>query len=144
MLFDHLNDSSHASGNANLRKMANFIATISQDVFSMTQYRTAGDKLEHKCNTVGCVIGHCTLLDEPKNLLKDPLDPNSIDFSRWSERFCGVEDMSDKWLWCFSPLWASVDNTPAGASKRIHWLLDHGLPIDFVRQMEGDVKLCYI
>lgn len=143
MLFDHLNDNNLASGNANLRKMANYIATIPQEVFSMSQYRTAGDRLEHKCNTIGCVIGHCTILDEPKNLLIDPLDKNSIDFPRWSEKFCGIADMSDEWLWCFSPLWMYIDNTPTGASKRIYWLLDYGLPDDFMAQLDGKVKPCY-
>lgn len=124
----------------NLQRMADHIRTVPQEKFDMDVYRD-NDSLSHECNTVGCVIGHCTVLD------KEPLPPLSyicIDFTVWSERFTGIDSVADAWHWCFSSHWSHVDNTPTGAALRIEWLLNNGLPENWDEQMNGQEPLCYL
>lgn len=127
----------------NLKRMAEYIATIPQDKFDMKYFREPGGSCEtHECNSVGCVIGHCTILDDWDNISKDI--NGRINFSAWSRQFAGLDGFSDEWVWCFSDEWKTVDNTPIGASKRILWLIKNGLPDDWCDQMLGESRLCYL
>jgi hypothetical protein len=124
----------------NLQRMADFIRTVPQDKFSMREYRS-GDITLQECNSVGCVVGWCTLLDKKENipLYKD----GNIDFEEWSIKFTGMGSFSNRWDWCFSMDWCYVDNTPEGAALRIEWLLNKGLPEDWDEQMRDRTSLCY-
>jgi|APGre2960657404_1045060.scaffolds.fasta_scaffold09785_5 hypothetical protein len=121
----------------NLQRMADYIRTIPQAMFSMRSYRFA-DETTKECGSIGCVIGHCTVLDT--NPL--PTKPNgSINFNKWSD--CFTETNTEQWLWCFGASWCSSDNTPDGAADRIEWLLKNGLPDDWEEQLMGKFPLCY-
>ena len=61
----------------------------------------------------------------------------------YSERIFGIEFGTDKWDWCFSGLWHKTDNTPEGAADRIEWVLENGLPDNWLEQMCGKDPLCY-
>jgi hypothetical protein len=124
----------------NLLKMAEYIATVPQEMFDMEQYRDEFDERYPKCNTVGCVIGHCTVLDRLENI---PTFNNKICFVQWSQEFTGINVSSEEWDWCFSWKWAQSDNTPTGASKRIKYLIEHGLPENWKEQMNGEAELIY-
>ena len=121
----------------NLQRMADYIRTIPQAMFSMRSYRFA-DETTKECGSIGCVIGHCTILDT--NPLPRCLD-GTIDFCEWADSFTCVTN--DEWLWCFAGFWAGIDNTPTGAADRIEWLLKNGLPDDLEEQSMGKVPLCY-
>jgi len=124
----------------NLNRMADYIETIPQDRFDMHTFRT-GESVNHECDSVGCVIGHCTILD------KNPLPMHRfgyIDFDSWSSDFTGLDSFSDEWRYLFFGLWTAVDNTPTGAAKRIRYLIEHGLPEDWHEQIEGKAPLSYI
>jgi len=124
----------------NLNKMADYIETIAQDRFDMGKFRT-GEKVDHECDSVGCVLGHCTILD--KNPL--PLDSSGdIDFSAWSLDFTGLNPDSDECHYLFAGLWDSADNTPTGAAKRIRYIIEHGLPEDWYEQTRGRAPLSYL
>jgi len=119
----------------NLRLMAEYLLTIPPEMFDMLHFR---DRCETtaKCGTVGCVLGHCTVLDPNPELI--PLyDNGGIHFGEWSEKFTGLPVGSDKWNFCFSHQWAEFDNTPKGASDRILMLLDSGIPSDWEDRMLG-------
>jgi hypothetical protein len=121
----------------NLQRMADYIRTVPKEKFSMIFYRTKGQD-SRECNSIGCVIGHCTVLD-PRPL---PIDPfGNIEFDEWSFDFTGVD--SSEWGWCFHSDWSTRDNTPTGAADRIEWLLNHGLPKNWEEQMRGYEPLCY-
>jgi len=126
----------------NLNKMADYIETIPQDRFDMGKFRT-GEYKERECASVGCVLGHCTVIDE--NLL--PIDhDNNIDFPNWSLEFTGLHPFYhlEKWQYLFSSDWSYVDNTPVGAAKRIRHFLEQGLPQDWRMQMIGKAPLSYL
>ena len=123
----------------NLQRMADYIRTIPQEKFNMVAWRD-GDTNKHECDSVGCVVGHCTVLDKIENIPFTSL--GSIDFTRWSEDFTGIYTR-EEWNWCFSDEWHEVDNTPEGAALRIEWLLEKGLPEDWEEQMNSEVPLCY-
>lgn len=126
----------------NLQKMSDYIRTIPIKKFNMRIYRKGkGSKaLTHECQSIGCVVGHCTVLDS-KPL---PLRNNAIDFLNWSSDFTGIRFSKPEWDWCFSALWVHRDNTPEGAALRIEWLLKNGLPEDLDEQMYGEGPLCYL
>lgn len=132
----------------NLLRMAEYIENIPQDRFDMGAYRSNMlDKTKHACGTIGCVIGHCTVLDDIENIptLASSLGvkPNTIDFSGWSESFTGLRHFSHGWSWCFGGEWADVDNTPKGASDRIKYFVKHGVPKNYKKQMKGRYPLVY-
>ena len=126
----------------NLQRMADYIKTIPQENFDMSQYRDYDDYRSMECKSIGCVIGHCIVLED-KNIALPRTSDGEIMFSSWSEKFTGLDAVSDEWDWCFNGLWEKSDNTAIGASKRIEWMLNHGLPKNWIKQMYGEEKLCY-
>jgi len=128
----------------NLRKMAEYIRTIPENLFDMQIFRAPGNYKEVECNSVGCVIGHCTHLDAD-NVLRNytRFHDDSIRFHKWAEDFTEMGMYSASFQWCFDSEWADVDNTPEGAARRIEWLIDKGLPKNWQSQMEGKASLCY-
>lgn len=125
----------------NLLRMAEYIATVSQGRFDMEKFRDDFNYESYECKFAGCVIGHCTILDKYEDIPK--FEDGAINFVLWSERFTGISPFSSAWDWCFSWEWATSDNTSIGASKRIKWLVENGLPKNLMEQMSGKAKLCY-
>jgi len=124
----------------NLKLMADYIETVAQRKFNMRIFRT-GQRTAHECGSVGCVLGHCTVLD--KNPL--PMDYiGDINFSAWSLEFTGLYPDSDEWDYLFASDWDAVDNTPKGATKRIRYFLLRGLPHNWYEQMKGIEPLSYM
>jgi len=95
------------------------------------------DEGEYTCGTAGCAVGHAPLAGIPPKLGEDWTDYCDRTLVRW------LADFTDEWQWCFGSEWASVDNTPQGAGKRIMYMLKHGVPVDWQDQMDGDAPLCY-
>lgn len=115
----------------NLLRMADYIETIPQEQFGMGMYRMGIEvTTTQKCGTVGCVIGHCTILDTPENFkrFKRAGLRGTMDFKNWSREFTGITAFSDTWNYLFSGNWEKIDNTPQGAAKRIREVVEHGLP----------------
>ena len=88
----------------NLKRMFNHILkNVPEEKLKMILYRY-GDEFSHECDSVGCVIGHCIILDEWENVPKYIFN-QKINFSEWSEQFTSLEYLSDNWIWCFSGEW---------------------------------------
>jgi hypothetical protein len=126
----------------NLQRMADYIKTIEPKDFSMNLYRDKSNFFNINCNGIGNVVGHCTILDE-KNINKNYKDEFGIAFREWGRNFIGLKAHSDRWDWCFSHKWFTVDNTPIGASKRIEYLINHGLPHNWEEILNGYEPICY-
>jgi len=149
----------------NLNKIADYIETVPQYKFDMRRFRTeehaddieiipddpqekvdisaylAGQKTAHECGSVGCILGHCTILDErplPLNYLGE------IDVYVWSFEFTGLDPKSIGWCYLFAGFWTYGDNTPTGAASRIRHFLEKGLPDDWRDQMLGRTPLSYM
>ena len=125
----------------NLQRMADYIRTIPQGKFDMQVWRN-GQEEKAECDSVGCVIGHCTVLDA-ENIEKFIGFWDKIDFDTWSEFFTGIDTGSAKWYWCFDADWHYRDNTPEGAALRIEWLIKNGVPENWKSQLNGEAALCY-
>ncbi len=123
----------------NLKLMADYIETVPPEMFDMRTFRDRGFETEIKCNSVGCVIGHCVHLG-PEFVI---ITCGKIEFMFWSIRFTGLHYQQDQWKWCFDSNWDEFDNTPTGAAKRIRWLIANGLPENWEEQMNGIDPLCY-
>lgn len=126
----------------NLQKLADFIKTVPQEIFDMTHIRI-GQTDKPECDSVGCVIGHATILWKEEDLPRNEVS-GTINFPLFWREFSGLDlNVFDASYWIVSATWRDVDNTPLGASKRIEWLLNHGVPENWDEQMKGNAKLCY-
>lgn len=88
----------------NLKRMYNHILlNVPQEKINMKVYRGENDFFNHECGTVGCVLGHCTILDKYENI---PFNKNNeILFDEWCKNFTGLGNYSINWDWCFSGFW---------------------------------------
>jgi len=132
----------------NLLKLADYLSKFQETIerrFDMSSFDRSRSphSTQPVCGSVGCAIGHGPYAGIPK------LDGESW-IVYWQRVFMSPEhfdcsdDGTDPWSWCFSEEWASIDNTAAGAAKRIYWLLDHGLPYNADDQLSGNAPLCYV
>lgn len=128
----------------NLIRMVNHLKTIPSKHFSMVRYRDKHNEKEHECNSVGCAIGHCVQLDEPQNVPRSDYGSSNILFIAWSRQFTGLSCLSVEWEWCFSGCWAYSDNTPVGASMRILYMLENGVPEGWDISLAKDAESCFI
>jgi hypothetical protein len=128
----------------NLEILAQLLDKLPQDGFSMLDYAQDEDEesinpYAHDCMTVGCAVGH-----GPAAGL--PVHRSDKDWTLYSERVFGLKPWGDtefSWDWCFHQGWLYIDNTPAGASKRIRHLIQHGLPQDALEQRRGRAPYVY-
>jgi len=108
----------------NLQKMADYIKTIPQQSFDMSIYREEYNYYDPECESVGCIIGHCTIIDK-ENVKANYVDDLSgeIDFHKWSEQFTGLKSISPEWNFLFSMDWKDVDNSIKGAVQRLEYII---------------------
>ena len=125
----------------NLLRMADHIEKVPQERFNPEIYRGRSDDFTPECNSVGCTIGHCAILDKWENVPRN--DFGNIQFFTWSRQFTGVMSLSE-WKYLFDPNWHKTDNTPTGAAKRIRYFVENGLPEDWEEQINGTAPLSYI
>jgi hypothetical protein len=124
---------------ANLEKLAQYLLSDNLKAkFDMSRYTQDGWMSGHDrtdCGTVGCAAGHGPYAGIRKN-----------EYETWEEyieRVFDLDSFSVEKRWCFGSPWAYTDNTPEGAGKRIIYMLKHGVPVDFSKQMSGKSPLCY-
>ena len=113
----------------NLKRMFNHVLeNVPEKMIRMECFRSSDDKTSHHCNSVGCVIGHCIILDDWENI---PKFHDEIVFSEWSSIFTGMDCnlLSDEWKWCFGALWP---NDKEQILLRLKYLIDNQkLPDDW-------------
>ena len=124
----------------NLLRMADYSETIPQERFDVEIFREDNNHNTHECKSVGCTIGHCTILDKYDNV---PLFRGLINYVQWSYQFTGISKVSE-WEYLFSADWKDVDNTPTGAAKRIRHFVENGLPDNWEEQINGKATLGYV
>lgn len=113
----------------NLKRMYNHVLTVPEELLSMSSWRKDDLCIEPECNTVGCVIGHCIVLDTS---IIERTGRYKIDFLLWSERFTGLDYINDGTMWAFlfSSMWGT--NTKKQILARIKEVIFEGkLPIEF-------------
>ena len=108
----------------NLKRIFNYILlNVPEEKLDMSHFRLYGDLNSHECKTVGCVIGHCTILDDFEKIPKN--QNGEIYFEKWSENFTGLDFYSDEWEWCFSSGWSKyyITKTKEQILLRIKFLI---------------------
>ena len=102
---------------------------VFQEVFNMLFYREDPDNVlsyfnlveSPICNSVGCAVGHCTVLD-PKGFSEFVKD-NEDAFYNWSISFFELD--KKQWDYLFSSHYYYSDNTIEGCVSRIQYLIDN-------------------
>ena len=86
----------------NLKRMFNHVLeNVPEEKIQMSFFRNT-DYKSHECKSAGCIVGHCTILD---NFYIIPKHENGdINFEKWSHLFTGIYP-SLKWSWLFSSFW---------------------------------------
>ncbi len=86
----------------NLGRTREHIANVSASMIKMESYRDRPPTKEKpECDTVGCIVGHATILDA-YNVIKNFTDRyGGIDFTSWSEEFFGIHRTSYLWNYLF-------------------------------------------
>ena len=105
----------------NLKRMYNHILeNVPEEKIFMKDFRDDADLNSHECKSVGCVLGHCTILDDFEKIPK--YYDGDINFFKWSENFSGLTSLSENWDWCFSGKWS---NNKEQILLRIKYLIDN-------------------
>ena len=126
----------------NLLRMADYIEKVPQEKFDMDAFRI-GTYRTPECNSIGCVIGHCTVLDA-KNVMKNFVrEDGTIRFWEWSLDFTGINNDMDEWNFLFGSDWNRTDTTQTGAAKRIRYFVEKGLPDNWLDVMDGKYPIPY-
>lgn len=126
----------------NLLKIANYSKDILPIVFDMGMCRKMETVVTPVCTTVGCILGHCTILDAA-NVIKNHMTGGEIDYLGWAEDFTGLQTTSREFQWLFSARWVRVDNTPTGAARRIKNFVAYGVPNNMEAIMAGKAPINY-
>lgn len=119
----------------NLQKLTSFLAhgELPKEVeFDMGCY-TDGDERSTTCGSAGCAIGFAPFAGIRKF--------TSEQFGPYADRTLIHYGMAAR-LWCFSPSWVGVDDTPKGAAKRIQYFLDNGID-KWSGNYDADAKRLY-
>lgn len=119
----------------NLKRAFNHVLlNVNETMFDMGHYRKGDfgcgfiiDKTPHECNTVGCIIGHCTVLDTIDNFYE------CLDFTEWTRSFFVISEFSDEGLFLFSSYWS--DNIQSSTKEQA--LLRLAYFIDFQKLPDG-------
>lgn len=132
----------------NLLKLADYLSKFQaapERQFDMSVFDPSrkAHSTQSTCGSVGCAIGHGPYAGIPKQCRESWIHYWQRVFLP-PKHFDCFADETDPWAWCFSEDWVSMDNTAAGAAKRIYWLLDHGVPDDADDQISGNAPLCYV
>lgn len=92
-----------------LKKMYNHLLTVRDEDFYIRVYRLSeNDKTTPVCNSVGCVIGHCTAIDAT-NVMKNYMKPSGeISFFQWSLEFLQISAHDSVWEFMFGSDWSEV------------------------------------
>lgn len=124
----------------NLEKLAAYLERYAAETghsvrFEMGQFCDVNHYYDSiQCGTIGCAVGH-----GPEAGVEKWMDEWWYEYVE--RAFTGGDD--DVYCWLFDDGWKYNDNTPLGAAKRIRWYLRHGVPDDYLEQMEGESPLCY-
>jgi hypothetical protein len=109
----------------NIYNAIQYMKTVDPKWFDMASYRD-GEERTHQCKSVGCIIGHCTILD-PNPLPVYDYSRN-IDFTTWSSEFFDLEANTGIWDFLFSSDWAEYPKSRSlkQAIRRMKYVYKHG------------------
>ena len=122
-----------------LKQLRNLIIQVPNDLFDMSYFRKAWDVSRlHECKTVGCLLGHSTVLDLPENVDKFRNENGFIDFKKWGESFYEMEIGTNAWDFIFNGFWSWTPQTKNKyhAIYRIQKILDGYKPNLFKMELE--------
>ena len=133
----------------NLKLAYEHMKTIDPSHFDISIYRKSGERSKYTCNSIGCIIGHCTILVPYESLpiIDSPFrhgEIGDINFTKWSEDFFGVKSFSEEWCFVFDSEWGDSEYTKTleQALKRMEYVLandgqvPHGWGADYSWTMD--------
>ena len=111
-------------------------------------FHPSSENEEHKCGSTACAIGHFAVMRgyEAKEVgvyvTENTVgengfisDGNRMRWADFSDSIIGVASDGRQriiWNWIFSSHWVRFDNSALGVAARIEYLLEHGIPYEFL------------
>lgn len=118
-----------------LKRWRDYLANVPDELVELEYYRK-GQKKSPICDSVGCVVGHCTGLYQENELPRDRY--GLIDFNLFSFNLLGVVSTSENvWKFLFDSEWGYNYNPETwGTQKsfalhRMDYVLKHGDAPDY-------------
>lgn len=150
----------------NLKILRDYLKyNVAQTNFNMSWYRKTNEDLptefwsKNKCGTAGCALGWAPFAEglepiEAHFIFAESSESEERSYLNWTAyaeyHFPAIGmDVSPKgkvnefFNWLFSASWFKTDNSIEGAVARIDYLLENGLPDDYLEQMYGQNPLSY-
>lgn len=113
-----------------LKRWRDFTETIPAEMIAMECWRQ-GSRFTPKCDSVGCIVGHCTGLYQADELPRD--NYGIIEFNEVTSRFLGITSTAkDVWKFLFDSAWGyqyytdTCGTQKAFALHRMDYVLKHG------------------
>jgi hypothetical protein len=128
----------------NIYNAIQYMKTVDPKWFDMASYRD-GEETTHQCKSVGCIIGHCTILDP--NPLSVHGYSDDIDFSTWASEFFDLNVCTALWDFIFSSYWAEYSKSKSlkQAIRRLKYVYKHGnVPEGWNGDFEKTTLLYYL
>lgn len=112
----------------NLKRMRDHLLTVPEESFDMRCWKNEIKFEGGGCETIGCVIGHCAIIDEEnvtENYTKETGDsfPPHIDYLGWSSEFTGIDYGCATWRYMFAPEWNNYESTVKQAIGRMNRII---------------------
>ena len=123
----------------NLQRMRDHLDKVDPDKFTMGCFRQ-DRSTTHECNSVGCILGHCFILEEnPEDYIIHITEGyETISYPDWLYFFTGIKTWSDEGVYLFGAQWTSEDTYFPGVNS-----LQHAKDrLDSFIEHKGDLRLC--
>lgn len=120
---------------ANIQKPENQYIDFTMSTYCRNDVISIGDPNNAKsCGTAGCLAGHGPMCGiHPK---RDEEWDDYV-FRVFCPEFHATKQLalSAEFVWLFSPYWSDRDNTLKGATLRLEFALENGIPLNYIEQL---------
>lgn len=130
----------------NLMRMYNHVLlNVNEKEFHLEFFTSNSETFKEKpvinqdyfCGSIGCIIGHCAVLDLEninKNFIKKEKnhlfqEHYRIHFFSWSSEFTGVDHYEGLWMFLFGSEWIETFSTKSQALARMKMLIETEDPV---------------
>jgi len=121
----------------NLQRAITHMKSVNKAHFTMSTFIDNKYEVFNECNSTGCTVGHCSVLEKNKEKYMSTLytGQQTFKYADWSEDFFEITVESALWDFMFSEFWCSSKKQ---AIRRMKYVLKYGsCPEAFLEKEDG-------